>query len=71
MWLEETLLPVLAPQVIAFVKGGEVHHIVPVADGIMVAVEKPDGSLVRMKFRASAAGWERLGEEAAKPDTVE
>jgi hypothetical protein len=71
MWLEETLLPVLAPQALALVKDGEVHHIVPVAEGIMVAVEKPDGSLVRMKFRASAAGWERLGEEAAKSDTDE
>lgn len=60
MWLEETLLPVIAPHVASLEPDGEVHHIVPVADGILVAVENAEGMLHSYIFRPAADGWELL-----------
>lgn len=70
IWLEETLRPVLEPHALRLEPEGEVLHIIPVAQGIRVAVERPDGSVTAHVFRPSAEGWERLAEAAADSDTA-
>lgn len=62
IWLEEALLPVLSPLVEPLVDRGEVHHILPVPDGILVAVEVGAGELRRFLFRPTSSGWELLRE---------
>lgn len=57
MWLERMLLPILTPLVEPLVEDGEVHHILPVAEGMLVAVEDASGSLSRFLFRPTASGW--------------
>ncbi|MEF3307120.1 amidoligase family protein [Paenibacillus sp. GYB003] len=61
MWLEELLLPVFAPIAAGLVPDGEVHHIVPTADGLLVAVEDGSGALSRYVYRPGATGWEWCG----------
>lgn len=56
MWLEEALLPVVTPQVEALVPGGEVHHIRPTADGLLVAVETEDDRLTHLRLQVTADG---------------
>ncbi|BBH24342.1 hypothetical protein Back11_56870 [Paenibacillus baekrokdamisoli] len=57
-WLEEALIPVLAPFAANLVEGGEIHHILPVADGILVAIEQPGGAMCKYVFAPPSAGWE-------------
>jgi hypothetical protein len=58
MWLEEALIPILAPIVGQLVQQGEIHHILPVPEGILVAVETPDEEMYRYIFQPSETGWE-------------
>jgi hypothetical protein len=58
MWLEDALLPVLTPHVLRLEPDGEIPHIVPGAEGMLVAVENPDGQLTSYIFRPTAEGWE-------------
>ncbi|OXM17203.1 amidoligase family protein [Paenibacillus herberti] len=58
IWLEELLIPLLAPLVEPLVPGGEIHHIVPEPAGIAVYVEAKDDSLSRFHFRPVSGSWE-------------
>lgn len=58
MWLEEALIPVLAPLAEAVLPEGEVHHLRPVAEGIVVAVELPGNQLEKLLFRCEPSGWQ-------------
>jgi len=39
LWLEESLIPAVSRMAAELVPDGEIHHILPVADGILVAIE--------------------------------
>jgi hypothetical protein len=57
MWLEETLIPVVAPLASELVQDGEIHHIIPVPDGILIAIENPDGKLFKYVVEPPSSGW--------------
>ncbi|CAG7653613.1 amidoligase family protein [Paenibacillus allorhizosphaerae] len=57
MWLEDALIPAIAPQVERLLPDSEILHILPVEGGILVAAEKPDGTLSKFIFRPSVSGW--------------
>lgn len=61
LWLDDALIPVLAPLAEAEVPGGEILHIRPVPEGLLVTVEQPDNALSRLLFRPAPTGWERCG----------
>ncbi|WP_054023331.1 amidoligase family protein [Bacillus sp. FJAT-28004] len=56
-WLEESLIPILTPLATALVPGGEIHHILPVQNGILVAIEKSGGKLFKYVLRPSDKSW--------------
>lgn len=58
MWLENALIPVIAPQIERLLLGSEIHHMLPVEGGLLVAAEQPDGDLSRFMFRPAAHGWD-------------
>ncbi|GIP34713.1 amidoligase family protein [Paenibacillus sp. J2TS4] len=60
VWLEEALIPVFAPMAERLVPEGEIHHILPVPEGILVAIENQEGKLHKYTFRPSGTGWELL-----------
>lgn len=60
VWLEDALIPVLAPLTTDSVPDGEVLHVRPTAGGIMVVVEDPENRLTNFVFRATPSGWELL-----------
>lgn len=60
MWLEEQLLPLVAPVAADLVPNGEIHHIVPVENGILVAIETGEGALHKFVCRLTNTGWELL-----------
>ncbi len=60
IWLEDALIPMLTPFISQLVPDGEIHHILPVSEGILVAVEKPGGDLCKYIFRPPFSGWELL-----------
>ncbi|MBB3108908.1 hypothetical protein FHS18_000960 [Paenibacillus phyllosphaerae] len=60
MWLEDALIPVFAPMIPELVPSGEIHHILPGSEGLIVAIENPEGQLSRFTFRATAEGWEKV-----------
>lgn len=56
-WLEDSLVPVLASTAAELVKGGEIHHILPVPDGLLLAIEDRDGGLSKFIIQPLAAKW--------------
>lgn len=56
-WLDNALIPLLAPMAGELVPGGEIHHILPYADGLSVAIEGDDGRLRRYALELPTAGW--------------
>jgi len=56
-WLEEALIPVLASTAAELVKDGEIHHILPVPDGLLLAVEDREGRLFKFIVQPPAAKW--------------
>ncbi|OME80640.1 hypothetical protein BK120_18305 [Paenibacillus sp. FSL A5-0031] len=56
-WLEESLIPILTPLAAELVPGGEIHHIVPVQDGIMVVIEKSGEHLFKFVLKPAAESW--------------
>jgi hypothetical protein len=58
VWLEEALLPLFASHAEQLEPGGEVHHIVPTSDGIMVAIETGGDELRYYTVTPPANGWE-------------
>ncbi|UVI28895.1 amidoligase family protein [Paenibacillus spongiae] len=57
IWLEEAIIPAFAPLAAELVQGGEIHHVLPVSEGILIAVEDPDGKLFKYVFQPPAADW--------------
>ncbi|KIL39971.1 hypothetical protein SD70_16415 [Gordoniibacillus kamchatkensis] len=58
IWLENALVPVLAPLAANLVQDGEILHILPEPDGIGVAIEDADGKLHKYLLHPPSAGWE-------------
>lgn len=58
LWLEDALIPSLAPIVEKLVPEGEILHIRPVPSGLLVAVEDPDDRRSDFRFRLTPGGWE-------------
>ncbi|GIP40510.1 hypothetical protein J31TS4_37900 [Paenibacillus sp. J31TS4] len=57
MWLEEMLRPILAPLALQLAPAGEIHHILPVEDGLLLAVETQDDKLDRAVVKPGPGGW--------------
>jgi hypothetical protein len=58
IWLEETLIPILTPQVEKLVPGSEILSILPVPEGLRVTVELPeDGIPLSLLFAPLRDGW--------------
>ncbi|MBP1994891.1 amidoligase family protein [Paenibacillus eucommiae] len=57
-WLEEALIPVITPLAAELVENGEIHHLLPVPDGILVAIEKSDGTLSQYVLQPPSTGWQ-------------
>ncbi|WP_189318994.1 amidoligase family protein [Laceyella tengchongensis] len=60
VWLEELLIPILLPLIAEKVPGGEIHHLLPVPDGLLIAVEMPDSKMCKYVVCPPATGWDRL-----------
>jgi hypothetical protein len=58
MWLEEALLPVLAPRLQKLAPHGEILQIRPVPGGLRVEVEFPNQRTTCYFVRPSPSGWE-------------
>jgi len=58
IWLENALLPMLAPMARDLVAEGEILHILPHPNGIMAIIEDADGNDSKHLFRPPAEGWE-------------
>lgn len=57
IWLENALVPAVAPLAAQLVQGGEIHHVQPVSDGILVAIEDQEEKLFTYVFQPSASDW--------------
>jgi len=69
MWLEDMLIPVLAPLVGERMPDGEIHTIRPAMGGrLIVEAEDGEGRVRRFEARASAGGWE-LGDPPGEDGT--
>jgi len=55
-WLEESLIPILSPLAANLVPNGEIHHILPIQDGYLVAIESSDG-LFKYVVQPPTEGW--------------
>lgn len=60
MWLERILVPHLEPLARSLVPGGEIHHILPVPEGLLMDIEDPDGMTSSHLVRPPAEGWEAV-----------
>ncbi|MFC5652551.1 amidoligase family protein [Paenibacillus solisilvae] len=57
-WLEEALFPLLAPIAASCVPNGEILHIIPTAEGLLVGIEDTsDGSMSEHKLQLPLTGW--------------
>lgn len=56
LWLEDALLPVLGPPALAAVPG-EVHHVRPSAGGLIVVVEREDGTQESILMGWTGGAW--------------
>lgn len=59
MWLENALVPILTPIAKGLVQDGEIHHILPGPDGILVAIEANE-EIVKYLFQLPSTGWEAV-----------
>ncbi|MBP3962667.1 amidoligase family protein [Paenibacillus lignilyticus] len=57
IWLEELLLPFLEPIVQKLVPNGEVHDILPVEEGLVLAIENSSGKRMKYLIEPPAEGW--------------
>ncbi|MDG0811230.1 amidoligase family protein [Cohnella rhizosphaerae] len=60
MWLEDALVPILAPLARSLVPDGEILYILPRPEGILAAIEDADGRLFKHLLRPTSAGWEAV-----------
>jgi hypothetical protein len=63
IWLEEAMIPVFAPLIRALEPNGEIHHILPVRDGLKTVVELHCEAQREYAWRPVDGGWERIGAE--------
>jgi len=61
IWLENMLVPILTPIATSLVPDSEILHILPRPDGLLVAIENPDGKLIKYLFHLSSNGWKVEG----------
>ncbi|WP_164779435.1 amidoligase family protein [Paenibacillus kobensis] len=61
IWLENALLPALAPLAQRLIPGSEIHHILPSASGLTLAIEDVEGIMHRFQLRLTAGEWEVAG----------
>jgi len=57
MWLEDALVPILAPLAGSLVPDGEILYILPKPAGILVAIEDGDGKLSEHLLNLPSTGW--------------
>lgn len=57
MWLEEMLVPILAPVIEDLYPGAEILEILPVAKGLTVEIERPDQPNLLCLFKTTKIGW--------------
>ena len=57
MWLEQSLIPALSRMAAELVQDGEIHHILPVPEGILLAIENRCGKLRKYVVQPPAANW--------------
>jgi hypothetical protein len=69
MWLEQALVPVLAPRLQQMAPGGEILQIRPVPEGLRVEVEFPNQRTTCYFVRPSPSGWELTPGLAAHSDS--
>lgn len=56
-WLENSFIPILTPLLNTFIPDGEIHHILPLPEGILVAMETSDGELCKYIVCPPSEGW--------------
>lgn len=56
-WLEESMIPILSPLASDLVPNGQIHHVLPVPDGMLVAIEDSEGKLFNYVLQPPAVGW--------------
>lgn len=61
IWLEDALVPILAPLARGLVPDGEILYVLPRPEGLLVAIEDGEGRLFKHLLRMTSAGWEALG----------
>lgn len=68
MWLEDALIPAVTGLAARLVPGGELHNILPVEDGILIAIEH-ESKMHRYVCRPPATGWEVVRKVIDAPGT--
>lgn len=66
LWLEDALLPIVEGMIGRLLPRGELHHALPVEDGILVAIEQGGGNLCSYVLKPPADGWQ-IARQADKP----
>lgn len=59
-WLEESVIPILTDLAAELVKDGEIHHVLPVPDGILIAIENHHGKLLQYVVQPPSEGWKLI-----------
>ncbi|NBD24557.1 amidoligase family protein [Paenibacillus glycinis] len=65
-WLDDALIPAVSELAEQLVPGGEILHILPVQDGLLLGIEAGDGKLRRYVCAPPATGW-RVVRQADAP----
>ncbi|RTE08441.1 amidoligase family protein [Paenibacillus whitsoniae] len=58
IWLEDALVPILAPLASNLVQDGEILYILPRPEGILVTIEDANGELCERLLHLPSTGWE-------------
>lgn len=56
-WLDDYSIPILTPHALELVPNGEIHHILPAQDGILIAIEGGQGKLIEYVVQPAVTGW--------------
>ncbi|WP_308638184.1 amidoligase family protein [Paenibacillus silvisoli] len=70
MRLEELLIPVIEPAILRVVPQGEIHHVLPTEDGLVVGVEDEHGKLAEYVVTPPAEGWTVTRRVTPNPETI-
>lgn len=58
IWLEDELVPILAPLASSLVPDGEILYILPKPEGILIAIEDANGDSYKHLLHLPSTGWE-------------